>query len=112
LFQNLLLNGPASSAATHFSDRHEGKSLHNLTQVVTLVFGKFSIRIPAANTPNFFLVAFLKLSGQMSEYYIQFGHGRFLPYAVTGGFVERSPVTTGRVFTLTATNTDISAVTG
>jgi len=85
----VLLHQPLHTVSEH---RHDAKSLHNLTQVATLVFGKCSIQIPTANTPNFFLVVFLKLSGQMSEYYIQFGHGRFLPYAVTGGFVKHPPV--------------------
>jgi len=61
---------------------------------MTLVFGKCSIPIPTENPPDFFLVAILKLSGQMSEYYIKFGHGRFLPYAVTGGLVKQPPITT------------------
>jgi len=74
--------------------RHEAKWMHNLTEVETLVFGKCSIQIPIQNTPDFFLAAFLKLSGQMSEYYIQFSHCRFLPYAVTGGFVKQPPATT------------------
>jgi hypothetical protein len=78
-----------------------------MTQVVTLVFGMCSIRIPTENTTAFFLVAFLKLSGQMSEYYIQLGHGPFLPYAVTGGSVKQPPVTTYCAFTLTVANTDI-----
>jgi hypothetical protein len=96
LFRNSLLQGPASSAATHiFGTLSLSK--------VTAQLGPSSdacIREVLDSNPDrkhstdFFLVAFHKLSGQMSEYYIQFCHGRFLPYAVTGGFVKQPLVAT------------------
>jgi hypothetical protein len=93
LFQNLFCcTGPASSAATYiFGTLSRGKVTSQLDpSSETLVFEKRSIRTPSRKTlPDFFLVAFLKRSRQMSEYYFHFCHDRFRPYTVTGGFVKQ-----------------------